>query len=211
MIVDEGNHATSGAILKPTTRGEYIAHWISKLGSPPLVALMALLLTAVTFTLPGIWMWAGVYVLLAMVVPLIYLIWLVRRGKVTDLNLHLREQRQGPFIVTLAGAAAAWVVLTLGGAPQILRLLAAASVAQTLLVFLITLRWKISVHTSTAAGMTVLVWSVVGKAAAPLVITIPLIAWSRVKLRRHTFWQTVAGMVLGCLIFLIAVWLARGG
>ena len=209
--MDEGDQVTSDAILKPTTRGEHIAYWISQLGSPPLMALLALLLTAVTLTLPGIWMWAGVYVLLAMIIPLGYLIWLVRRGKVADLDLHLREQRYGPFVVTLTGAALAWGVLTLGGAPQVLRLLAAATGVQTLVVFLITLRWKISVHTSTAAGMTVLVWSVIGKAAAPLVITIPLIAWSRVKLRRHTFWQTVAGIVLGCLIFLIAVWLAKGG
>ncbi|MCD6345181.1 MAG: phosphatase PAP2 family protein [Anaerolineae bacterium] len=209
--MDEGNHAASDAILKPSTRGEHVAYWISQLGSPPLVALLALLLTAVTLTLPGIWMWAGVYVLLALIIPLSYLVWLVRRGKVADLDLHLREQRYGPFVVTLAGAALAWGVLTLGGAPQVLRLLAAATGVQTLVVFLITLRWKISVHTSTAAGMTVLVWSVVGKAAAPLVITIPLIAWSRVKLRRHTFWQTVAGIVLGGLIFLIAVWLAKGG
>ena len=209
--MDEGDQVTSDAILKPTTRGEHIAYWISQLRSPPLVALLALLLTAVTLTLPGIWMWAGVYVLLAMIIPLGYLIWLVRRGKVADLDLHLREQRYGPFVVTLTGAALAWGVLTLGGAPQVLRLLAAATGVQTLVVFLITLRWKISVHTSMAAGMTVLVWSVIGKAAAPLVITIPLIAWSRVKLRRHTFWQTVAGIVLGCLIFLIAVWLAKGG
>ncbi len=201
----ENKNSLSSAVLKPSTPGEWAAYLISQLCSPPVMALTAVVLTAVTLALPRIWMWVGVYLILGMVIPLGYVVWLVRRGKVTDLDLQLREQRNGPFIVTIAGVSAAWLVMRLGGAPEAFTLMAGASVIQSLLIYLITLRWKISVHTSTAAGMTVLLWSVAGRTAVPLALTLPFIAWSRVKLRRHTPLQTLAGTALGSSIFLIAV------
>jgi membrane-associated phospholipid phosphatase len=39
----------------------------------------------------------------------------------------------------------------------------------------------------------------------PLLLSIPLVAWSRVKLRRHTAPQTLAGILLGGGIFAFAV------
>jgi len=208
----EENDNTSGApiaqdptILNPTTRGEHIAYWVSQLGSPPMMVLIALTLTSLALSLPRAWVWAGIYICLAVGFPIGYLVWMVRKGKLTDLDVHLREQRGGPMIATLLGLGIAWLVLHFGGAPSYLKLLAGTSLIQTILLAMITLRWKISFHTSTAAGMTVMVLSVLGKPAAPLVITVPLIAWSRVKLRHHTPAQTIAGTALGSAVFLTAI------
>ncbi len=194
-----------GAILKPRTPGEYVAYVISQLGSPPVMTLVALILLSMTLTLPGIWLWSGLYVTLGMFIPLGYVIWLLSQGKVTDLDLQLREQRTGPFRVALSGLVLALVLMVLGRAPYPLLLLTGASLVQAVAVYCITLRWKISVHTSTAAGMTILMLSVVGLSAAPLAVTVPIIAWSRVKLRRHTLGQTVAGVALGSAIFMIVL------
>ncbi|MFP4344372.1 MAG: hypothetical protein ACLFU8_06760 [Anaerolineales bacterium] len=193
-------------VVKPATRGEQVAHWISQLGSPPALSLLAVALTSLLLDLAAFW--ALVYLVFAVCLPIGYVIWLVRRGRVTDLDLQLREQRTRPFVVTLAGQALALGLLVLGKGPYPLALVAGTALIQTLCIFLITLRWKISVHTSTAASITVLVWSVAGGvAAAPLVVSVPLIAWSRVKLRRHTPAQTIAGVVLGSTVFLMALWL----
>jgi len=191
--------------LKPTTRGEHIAYWISQLGSPPVMGLLALVLTAVTLCLPRIWLWSLMYVALAMGIPLLYIFWRVRKGKITDMDIQLREQRTGPFLVTILAVTLAAAILRVGHAPDPLVLMAYASLVQLCAIFLITLRWKISVHTSTAAGISVLMLRVVGAAAVPLAITVPLIAWSRVKLGRHTLGQTIAGTALGIGVFLTAV------
>ena len=41
--------------------------------------------------------------------------------------------------------------------------------------------------------------------ALPLVVGVPLIAWARVRLRRHTVTQTIAGALLGLTISLLVL------
>jgi membrane-associated phospholipid phosphatase len=105
----------------------------------------------------------------------------------------------------MAGQTIAWFLLNVGGAPTPLPRIAGAYLAQTTLILLITLRWKISVHTATAAGVTVAVWQTLGSIAVPFALTLPLIIWSRVKLGRHTLGQTLAGTALGASVFLTAL------
>ncbi|MBN1872858.1 MAG: phosphatase PAP2 family protein [Anaerolineae bacterium] len=196
---------TLDAVLKPSTRGEYLAYGISQVGSPPVMGLLGLIFIAASMTVPGVWLWSGVYVMMAMVAPLLFLVWQVRHGRVTDLDVQFREQRKGSLLVTIAGFGVSWLAMHIGHAPPLLKAMAGAGFVQWLIVFAITLRWKISAHTSSAAGVTMLILRVFGLAAAPLVISIPLIAWSRVKLRRHTLGQTVAGAVLGCVVIVGAI------
>jgi hypothetical protein len=191
------------AILRPRTTGEYIAHYISKIGSPPVMSLAGIVLIALNRPRPGIWTWAALYVGLTLLLPVAYLIWLIRKEQVTDLDVHLREQRSRPFIVAVSGQLAAWLLAWLGGAPDPLPLITAASFLQMFLILLITLRWKISVHTSTAAGVSVMIWQLIGPTGLYFALSVPFIAWSRIKLRRHTFPQTMAGMLLGSTIFTV--------
>jgi membrane-associated phospholipid phosphatase len=190
---------------------ERLAHRVSQLGSPPLLAVAMISLSAHTVGTPAAWSWTVVYILLAVLAPLLYLFWLVRRGEVTDLDVQLREQRTRPLLVSIAGAAAAWLALSLGAAPRLLVVVAGATCIQMMLILGITLRWKISVHCAAAVGLAVLAWGLVGRAAAPLVIGVPLIAWSRVRLRRHTVAQAIAGALLGLTVFSTLLSLTRGG
>ena len=187
---------TIDAVLRPQTLGEYLAYGISQLGSPPMMSLFALIAAVVSLTWAAVWMWSGIYVL-AMLVPLAFLIWQLHNGHITDIDIHLREQRQSSQLVTIASCAIAWLAMWLGDAPPILTLMTGVAFVQWLVLYVITLRWKISIHTTSAAGATLIILRAVGIAAAPLVITIPLIVWSRVKLRRHTLAQAIAGVLLG--------------
>ncbi len=196
---------TLNTVHKPGTRSERLAYYISQIGSPPVMGILGLIFIAAGMTVPGIWLWVGVYIVMAVGVPLLFLIWQVRHGRVTDLDVQLREQRKGSLLVTVAGFGVSWLVMHIGHAPPLLKAMAGAGFVQWLIVFVITLRWKISVHTSSAAGMTMLILRVFGPAAVPLVISIPLIAWSRVKLRRHTLGQTLAGILLGSGVILGAI------
>ncbi len=193
------------AVLVPRNWSERIAHWLSLIGSPPVMGVLGVALIIVLRGIPSPWMWGGIYVVAAIGLPLLYLLWLVRKGDVTDIDVQLRKQRSRPFLAMMAGQALAWFLLNVGGAPAPLPRIAGAYLVQTTLILLITLRWKISVHTSTAAGVTVALWQTLGAVALPFALTLPLIVWSRVKLGRHTLRQTLAGTALGASVFLTAL------
>ncbi len=192
-------------VPKPEGWSGHIAYWVSQIGSPPLMAMLTVILFNLTLSLPHMWLWSGIYLLLTLLFPLLYVILQVRRGNITDMDIHLREQRHRPFIIAIIGSAISLSILYLGGAPLPLIAVAGIVVIQSLCIFLITLRWKISVHSATATTMAVLSYKVVGSPAWPLLVTVPIIAWSRVKLRRHTPAQTMAGILLGGLITLLGL------
>jgi len=65
-----------------------------------------------------------------------------------------------------------------------------------LLVFLIRLNWKISLHVSVlTSSLTIL--TIFNNAIYPFYLFVPLVAWSRVRLKAHTINQTIAGFLLG--------------
>ena len=182
----------------------FLAYVISQVGSPPVLAVVAMALLASTLSSPRAWRWAGVYVFLAIVTPILYLLWLLSHGWVSDLDVQLREERTRPLVFTIACAGVAWLVLALGGAPLEMVVVAGGLWLQMAVIFGITLWWKISVHSAAAAGVATLIWSLIG-ATLPLLVGVVIIAWSRVRLRRHTVAQTIAGAALGFAIFWVAV------
>ena len=121
--------------------------------------------------------------------------------------LHLDNHR-GEFagrLVSMASALVGWVVLSQMQAPALLLALAATNLAQSVTYFLITLRWKVSIHSAVAAGLAVLGGAVAGGPVWALILTVPLIAWSRVVLRRHTLAQTIVGAAIGSFFLAIAL------
>jgi membrane-associated phospholipid phosphatase len=183
--------------------GDWLARLVTNLGSPPVLAVVIVALTASTLSSPGVWIWAGIYLLLAVLLPLLHVVWLVKRGRVTDLHLRVRAQRIQPLLVAITCGGLGWLVLVLAPAPAALSIFAAALWLQTAAILAITLRWKISVHTAAAAGATTVAWALLGT-ALPFLLTVPVIAWSRIRLRRHTLPQTLAGALLGFLVFIVA-------
>lgn len=196
------------AVPHPSTLGEYIAYWISHLGSPPAVAAYAAIFTAVSIPAAP-WLWIGVFLFLSLVAPLLFLLWQLRRGEVTDIDIHFRQQRKWALLVTIAGFAITWIAMLVGDAPPILRLLVGTGLVEWSVIFVVTLRWKISIHAASISGIaTYLVWGF-GMTAAPALLAVPVVGWSRVKLRRHTPAQVLAGIGLGGLSFAAALACSR--
>jgi membrane-associated phospholipid phosphatase len=181
-----------------------LAYAISQVGSPPVLSTAATAMVASTLSDPRAWHWAVVYVSVAILTPVLYLAWLLCRGQITDLGLPLREQRVRPLIFTVVCAGLAWLVLAQGGAPEQMVALARGLWLLIVVILGITLSWKISVHSAVAASVATLVWSL-GGTAVPLLIGVPVVAWSRVRSGRHAVDETVAGALLGLTVFFIAV------
>jgi membrane-associated phospholipid phosphatase len=66
-----------------------------------------------------------------------------------------------------------------------------------LLTMIVTIWWKVSVHTAVAGGVMTILCLAYGAFLTPLVIVVAAIGWSRVALRDHTPAQTIAGALLG--------------
>lgn len=173
----------------------WLARWVSRLFSPPLLGLVGALLLAVW--LPSLLGWLSVYLLLALVLPVAYTIYLVRVGLLSDFHMQIREQRIRPMTFTLVCGAAAWAALTLGRAPRLLMVFSLASALQTAFLLLVTFRWKISGHATATASLATLLWALWGGAAVYALAFIPLVAWARVRLNRHSVMQTIGGSLAG--------------
>lgn len=199
------------AIMQPSSWGERIAYWISQIGSPPAMGVLTLALIAVIWAHPRVWIWGGLYLALGVALPLLYIVAQVRLGNITDVDIHLREQRSKPFIVMMVGLTLTWIAMRVGQAPLIMLTLVSVSLLQMLPIFLITYRWKISVHAATAAAVSVMWMHILGRGAFPLLLVTPAVAWSRIKLRRHTPAQTLAGILLGSGVVLFTLWLVAQG
>lgn len=178
-----------------------IARTVSDVLSPAVMAIPCLLLGIWVSDVPGTYLYALLYFVVAVPLPVVYVLWLIRSGRVTDFHLPDRRDRTMPFILSLAGAAGAIGLLTYFQAPTVFLAPLLTALAQTLLLFLITLAWQISIHTATTAGLVTFAILAMGSGASVLALLVPLVAWARVYLGRHTVAQTAAGALVGCLAF----------
>jgi hypothetical protein len=122
----------------------------------------------------------------------------IRRGRLSDRHLSLREQRPAMMIIGLASVTVGLVVMAWLEAPRELFALVAAVVAGVALA--ISSLWKISVHAACAAGTVAILVIVFGAAMllwAPVVLAI---SWARVIRQDHTVLQVVAGAVVGAAV-----------
>ena len=189
----------------PMTRDRKIARWVSRLSSPPLMAASGAFLSASEVTGRAAWFWAMFIIGFNILIPSGYILWLKRCGKVTDFDVYLREQRFWPYIISLSCGGLTWLFMAIFHAPRLFIVISGATVGQGLVMFLINQRWKISAHAAGASGIAVLIWQLFGAASTPVLVLIPIVGWSRVRLGRHSLGQVIFGAVLGCVIFLSAL------
>ncbi|HWH00382.1 MAG TPA: hypothetical protein VNV66_13895 [Pilimelia sp.] len=144
--------------------------------------------------------WGSLAVLFCALVPY-GVIWLgVRRGRLTDHHIGVREQRRGPLLYGLASVLVGLGVLVLLGAPWPLVAMVVVMFAVLLLVTVVNQFWKLSAHAAVAAasaGVLVLEFG------PPLLVSLAVVAvvgWSRVRLRDHTPAQVAAGVAAGAAV-----------
>lgn len=138
--------------------------------------------------------------------PFAGILWLKRRGAVTDHHVGKREQRAPILIASAASIGVGALLLILMGAPAALFGEIGGVFIGLVLCLAANLVWKLSVHSAVAAyvGLALLApVPVVGPALALLLASAT--GWSRVKLGDHTPTQVLAGHAAGCLAFTVAL------
>ena len=184
-----------------TTFWDQVAQYISLIFSPPLTVIYGILISIPFLNISSPWLWSFLFVLLFVVPPNLYVLNLLKKGIITDYHMNIRRERVKPlfFIVfnTILGIS---IFYSLGG-PSFLIILCICCLLSILAMFFVTLFWKISGHAVAAGGLCLLILTLFSEAAIPFTIIMPIIAWSRVKLSRHTVSQTLVGFILGIITF----------
>jgi len=189
---------TETVIISPEWKDRW-ALLISGVFSPLTIAIAAVAIAGLAINDESVLMWISIYIALSIIPPALYIMYLVRKGTVTDFHLNVREERTQPFLLMTINTAVVFLVMLLAGAPKLILIVVAAGALQLSCMLLITLRWKISGHCTAATGLVVLALALFGENLLPLTLLIPVIAWSRIRLNRHSLTQTVAGVFLGAI------------
>jgi membrane-associated phospholipid phosphatase len=136
---------------------------------------------------------------------------LKRLGKIPDLDVSSREKRTLPFLIGIFSYVLGVVVLYWLGAPEVVWGFLLCYAVNTFFIFLITFKWKISVHVTSVGGPLAALIYMFGWKMLWLLPIAPLVAWSRVKLGAHTPMQTVAGFSIGffCTFLELLWWFGR--
>jgi membrane-associated phospholipid phosphatase len=178
-------------------QGRSVAEWCSYLLEPKnwLIATVVLI-GGHADGLAG----AGYGVLAALfvaVLPTMFILHGVRRGRWADRNVGERRPRLIVLGFITASVATGLTLLILLGAPRVLTGYLAFMLASLALLALVTLVWKISIHSAVASGSMAILCLSYGPLLLPGYLLVALLGWARVAMADHTIAQVVAGALLG--------------
>lgn len=186
--------------IKP--RHIHFARHVSNILSPAAVSVPLILLVAFyrASSAASAFAYAAMTLFFLSIGPFAYILLGVRLGKLSDVDVSKRSERLGPFIFGLTSICLGWSVLTLAHGPNPLIAVLVITAISGLIMMLITLWWKISLHASSLAGAVTILTVFYGAIILPAFALLVLVSWSRVVLRRHTLAQVVAGSLAGILL-----------
>jgi hypothetical protein len=145
--------------------------------------------------------------------PLSLLPYLRYRSHITSWTIDNRSERMLPlFIATILYAATSYIVIRYP-VPGFIKNFILGIFIISLLVTVLNLRWKISIHSTAAGAVAALVFVLSLKLNSPLIwplmiviISAGLILSSRLKLNVHSPSQVWSGFFLGCSVMALLLW-----
>ena len=183
-----------------------VARWVS-IVAHPFVMTALLVAVAAAAQSSGSTAVPVLLVSLAIIIPLaVLMVRQVRRGRWANHDASNANERPVLFLVSMAGLAAA-VAWLLRYDPESFLLRGLLVVAGFIVVAAVLTRWvKLSLHVAfaalTATALT-LIGSSIGLALIPLV---PVLAWARLVLTRHSLLEVLVGCALGVATGCALVW-----
>ncbi|HBB64882.1 MAG: prolipoprotein diacylglyceryl transferase, phosphatidylglycerol:prolipoprotein diacylglycerol transferase [candidate division WS6 bacterium GW2011_GWC1_33_20] len=133
---------------------------------------------------------------LTFVVPILTIVLFKKLGITSDFNVSKRSERPRLFAVMAISFAIA-LYIAINSSSTLLIVIFSTLNITFFLGFVITLFWKISFHMIWSILATFfIIYSLQTPQSYLLILFIPLIAWSRLQLKRHSLLQVVAGTLL---------------
>ncbi|MCZ7421994.1 phosphoesterase PA-phosphatase [Verrucosispora sp. WMMA2121] len=192
--------ARDSASRSPSTR---IARVVTEVFAPALLAAVMPFVVALRTSAPAVGPglgWALVGALFCSVIPNSLIWWGVRRGRLSDHHIRVREQRRTPLVYGLVSVLVGLALLVGFRAPRPVIAMVVVMFALGLAVTLVNLVWKLSIHAAVAAGSAAVLVIVFGPALLLAAAGVVLVTWSRVELGEHTVGQVIAGTAVGLIV-----------
>jgi membrane-associated phospholipid phosphatase len=134
------------------------------------------------------------------ILPLILVVYMLKRGIISDFYANDRNERFIPFMATILSYTMGTVALMAVRAPEQITALMACYIVNGVVLLLITMKWKISIHASgIASPVTALVY-LLGTRLLPLFLLFLPVAWARIELKAHNKKQVTAGAVISTVL-----------
>jgi hypothetical protein len=142
--------------------------------------------------------WGFLYGFLASLLPIVFVVYSYRAGRVSDLHMSNPQERQAPYLIGLAGAGLAWLLVRAYAGSPLLQGLVLCHIVLTVGLTMWNFFHLISAHAASLTAIALYAGIVLGLPAglllAPLV---GLIFYVRYYLRRHTLGELVLGLATG--------------
>ncbi len=197
--------------IKKKTPLDILAFLTSAIFSPYITALVFIIVITYNSSqhLNQFLPWMTTFLLFSLILPGIYVLWQMEIGKIHDFHISDPNERKQPFLIAGISAIIGLIILIILKAAHPVIVVAVAYSTIAIVVALITLYWKISIHTAVFSSVATVLFILYGTAYWWLFLVIIPLAWSRVYRKHHTVLQTAAGAVLAFSLT-TAVFLAFG-
>lgn len=160
---------------------------------------------------PGYYWLVGVSAVFYTAIPLSITILHFRWGKIESLDLPIRRKRYMLFIYAILSSSAGSVILIflfMTGYPFI-AMVASVFILNTIIGYILNLKWKVSIHSASVASAGVIllmlwladpditfIWTGI-LSLSVLLLLLPLMMWSRYRLKVHTAGEIFGGAAAG--------------
>lgn len=192
-----------------------LAKNISTLTNPPIICIPLFLIISLTLSFENkgfnISKFIGlelISLIFASVLPMAIIIHWARKLN-TDGDISNRQDRFIPLIVGVVSYFIGFILSLIMNLDYFLTILLLCYSVNTAIVMIITLKWKISIHTTGLSGPVGALILLLGPAGALFGLIYPVLIWSRVTLKKHTMAQAITGGVQGFFLTVIEMHLFR--
>ncbi|MCR4324640.1 MAG: hypothetical protein NUV69_03050 [Candidatus Curtissbacteria bacterium] len=135
---------------------------------------------------------------LNLIVPVGIFLYLLKSGRVTDIDMTKREERHIVWgVATLSFLLSTTLVYFL--ANYLFFVISFTVFIVTLTLFIITFKWKISVHVITNTTSVFVINYLFDWKLLWLFAVVPVVAFARFYLKKHTLSQILAGFAVGII------------
>lgn len=190
-----------------------IAKTISTITNPPIICIPLFLLICFLLSFENGAFDFNKFIILelislvfASILPMAIIVFWAKKLN-TDSDISNRQDRFMPLIVGIISYFIGFLISWIVNVDNFLTLLLLCYSVNTGVVLLITLKWKISVHTTGLSGPVAALILLLGPIGALFGIIYPILIWSRVLLKKHTLSQAICGGVQGFFLTVLEMYL----
>ena len=190
-----------------------LADKISTITNPPIITIPLFLIICVVLSFENGAFDFNKFIVLEMIslvfasiLPMAIIVFWAKKLN-TDKDISNRQDRFIPLVIGIVSYFIGVLVSLALHADNFLTLLLLCYAVNTGVVLLITVKGKISVHTTGLSGPVAALILLLGPIGAVFGILYPIVIWSRVLLKKHTLSQAICGGVQGFFLTVLEMYL----